>query len=101
MAERADAITTVAGAAMKTMLTALFAVTPIVCLTAADRYSVTVKRIEKDLYSVQGGKVIIETRYCYEYAYGDEAILQWEGKYGDNWLLFVNSKAKCDVVNLR
>lgn len=73
----------------------------IIFTAPSDRYNVSVKRIEKDLYSVAGAKIIIEARYCYEYAYGSDAILQWEGKYGDNWLLFVDSKTKCDVVNLR
>ena len=86
---------------MKTILIAFLATAPATLAISTDRYNVTVRRIEKDLYSVQGAKVIIETRYCYEYAYGQDAILQWEGKYGDNWLLFVDSKTKCDVVDLR
>lgn len=67
----------------------------------ASRYSVNVRRIEKDLYRDTSSKTIIETRYCYEYSYGDDAILQWDGRYGDNWLLFIDSQTKCEVVALR
>ena len=67
----------------------------------ADRYSVTVKRLEKDLYQDIASKTIIETRYCYEYAYGEEAVLTWEGRYGNNSLIFKSSGTKCDVVALR
>jgi len=67
----------------------------------AERYSINVRRIEQNLYRDTLSKTIIETRYCYQYAYGEDAILQWEGKYGNNWLLFVNSATKCDVVALR
>lgn len=86
---------------MKLILALVLAVPISASSTSVDRFSVSVKRIEKDLYQVEGQRVIIETRYCYEYAYGEDAILQWEGKYGDNWLLFINSKTKCDVINLR
>jgi hypothetical protein len=67
----------------------------------AERYSVNVRRIEQNLYRETLSKTIIETRYCYEYAYGEDAILQWQGKYGDNWLLFIESEQKCDVIAIR
>ena len=67
----------------------------------AERYSVNVRRIESNLYRDTSSKAIIETRYCYEYTYGDDAILQWQGKYGDNWILFIDSKTKCDVIAIR
>lgn len=81
-----------------------FVATLVACCTviaSADRYSVTVKRIEKDLYQVVGAKLIVETRYCFQYTYGDDAILNWEGPYGDNWLLFINAETKCSVIALR
>jgi hypothetical protein len=79
---------------------AVFVISAVVGVSAT-RYSVTVKRVEKDLYREAGSKLIIETRYCYEYSYGEDAILNWEGNYGNNWLLFINSGQKCDVVALR
>jgi hypothetical protein len=78
-------------------LAVLVATVPIV----AARYNVNVRRIEKDLYRDTNSKIIIETKHCYEYAYGEDAILQWEGRYGTNWLLFIDSESKCDVVALR
>jgi hypothetical protein len=70
-------------------------------IVLADRYSVTVKRLDKDLYQDATSKTIIETRYCYEYAYGEEAVLTWEGRYGNNSLIFKSSGTKCEVVSLR
>jgi hypothetical protein len=46
-------------------------------------------------------KVIIETRLCLELALSEEAVLKWEGRYGDNWIIFLSSGTKCDVVALR
>jgi hypothetical protein len=68
---------------------------------SADRYSVNVRRIESNLYQDTGSKTIIETRYCYHYTYGEEGILNWEGRYGNNWLLFIDSTTKCNVVAIR
>jgi hypothetical protein len=67
----------------------------------ADRYTVTVTRRDQDLYQDAASKTIIETRYCYEYAIGEEAVLTWAGRYGSNSLLFKSSGTKCDVVALR
>ncbi|WP_448171396.1 hypothetical protein [Rhizobacter fulvus] len=49
---------------------------------AADVYKVTVTRKDQDLYKVDGGKNYVVTRYCYEYAYGDEAILRIDSTGG-------------------
>jgi hypothetical protein len=38
---------------------------------------------------------------CLELALDDEAVLKWEGRYGDNWIVFVESGEKCEVVALR
>ena len=67
----------------------------------ADRYSVTVTRLDRDLYRDTVSRRLIETRYCYEYAYSAEAVLTWEGRYGGNSLIFVDSGTKCDVIGLR
>ena len=71
-----------------------------VTVVRADAYRVTVSRIDRNLYRDFESKVIIETRYCYEYAYMDDAVLRWEGKYGNNWITF-SSDTKCEVVALR
>jgi len=70
-------------------------------VAAADIYRLTVRRIERNLYQDRTSKTIIETRLCIELALNDDAILNWEGRYGNNWLLFVDTGNKCDVVALR
>ena len=55
----------------------LLAFTPIV-LVATEYYKLpSTKRIDQDLY--RAGKTLIETRYCYHYTYGEDAILKYEG----------------------
>ena len=45
---------------------------------ATDYYKLPgTKRIDKDLYS--SGKMLIETRYCYHFTYGEDAVLKYEG----------------------
>lgn len=61
----------------------------------AEYYKVYVKRIEQDLYKTDTG-VYIKTKYCYEYSYGDEAILKYEDYSYDNKLIF-ESDNTCDV----
>lgn len=67
-----------------------------VCSPAsAESYEVTVTRKGKNLYRVSEKKILIQTRYCYVYAYAEEAILKLAGR-GDE-LIFLDSKEKCDV----
>ena len=64
----------------------------------AEMYVVQVKRIDKDLYKTDQG-VYIQTKYCYRYAYGDEAVLSYD-QYGyDNKLIFDDGDT-CDVVKV-
>lgn len=62
---------------------------------AAEMYAVNVRRIDKDLYKTSGG-VYIQTKYCYEYAYGDDAVLIYEKYSYDNKLVFDNGTV-CEV----
>ncbi len=70
---------------------------------AAQSYRVTVTHLEANVYQAAASKVIIETRSCadFESEEAEEAVLNWEGRYGDNWLLFTRSKIKCDVISIR
>lgn len=75
-------------------LPALRAVIAIVLLVltgavSAEMYKVNVRRIDKDLYKTSDG-VYIQTKYCYEYAYGDDAVLRYEKYSYDNKLIFDN-----------
>lgn len=45
-------------------------------------YKVEITRKGSDLYKLEGTNYYIETRYCYEYATYDNAILEIESNYG-------------------
>lgn len=45
-------------------------------------YKVNVTRKATNLYQIAGTQIYIETRYCYEYAYSEEVILDITGNYG-------------------
>lgn len=82
----------------------LFAVVTLVLATpltaVADYYRVTVTRKAQDVYRDDSSGTLIITRYCYEYAYADRAVLKWEGRYGDNWITF-SSGSRCSVDTVR
>jgi hypothetical protein len=52
------------------------------------------------VYRDHGSHTLIETRYCYQYATRDAAVLRWDGRYGSSKLIFSNDTS-CDVVALR
>ena len=62
---------------------------------SAEMYAVNVRRIDKDLYKTDEG-LYIQTKYCYEYAYGEDAVLKYETYGYDNKLIF-DSGEVCDV----
>jgi hypothetical protein len=71
---------------------------------AAAQYKVVIKRIDANVFQAQASKVIIETRRCdawLESEPQEEAILNWEGAYGSNWILFTASGTRCDVSRIR
>jgi hypothetical protein len=82
------------------MRTFSFLAIAIVCLTSnvaqAASYEVNVTRKGSNSYQVDGKSIRIITRYCYAYAYSEEAILKSNG-YGGGDLIFLESKDKCDI----
>ncbi|EID0695622.1 TPA: hypothetical protein ACMDT1_003446 [Vibrio parahaemolyticus] len=64
----------------------------------AEVYSVNIKREDSNLYRESSG-VYIETKYCYEYTYGDDAILKYEKGSYDNKLIF-SSGTECQVKSI-
>jgi hypothetical protein len=46
------------------------------------RYKISLTRKGSNLYKIDGKDIYIETRYCYEYAIMQDAILSVEGSYG-------------------
>ena len=67
---------------------------------ARELYRVNVSRVDSNLYRDHSSKAIIETKYCYEYATRDDAVLRWEGRYGNSRLIF-SSGTTCDVIAVR
>lgn len=78
---------------------AAMSVTALMCLQAtpalADNYGVNLTRKGKNVYKIDGKDIIIQTRYCYVYAYSEEAIFKTSGYGGE--VIFFDSKDKCDV----
>ena len=61
----------------------------------AEVYKVYVKRIDSNLYKTSEG-VFIETKYCYHYSYGEEAILKYKQYSYDNKIIWEDDST-CDV----
>ena len=61
----------------------------------AENYEVNLTRKGSNVYKIDGKDIIIQTRYCYVYAYSEEAIFKASGYGGE--LIFFDSKDKCDV----
>ena len=61
----------------------------------AEMYTVEVRRIDQDLYKTDEG-VYIQTRHCYRYTYGEEAVLKYEQYSYDNKLIFDDGES-CEV----
>lgn len=61
----------------------------------AENYEVSLTRKDSNVYNIDGKDIIIQTRYCYVYAYSEEAIFKTSGYGGE--LIFLDSKEKCDV----
>ena len=80
----------------KTLLAALAAMMSLLAAPAqAENYEVNLTRKGSNVYKIDGKDIIIQTRYCYVYAYSEEAILKTSGYGGE--VIFFDSKDKCDV----
>jgi hypothetical protein len=70
---------------------------------ASDYYKVEVTRKSQDFYEVQGQRIYIKTRYCYEYVYSSEAILKVDSEtgYTIGEIIFVGEGgSKCDIERI-
>jgi hypothetical protein len=67
-------------------------------IAGATDYRITATRKDSNTYQFTSGSVrgIITTKYCYEYAYSEDAVLKYEGHYGSQ-IIFLDSGNKCDV----
>lgn len=65
---------------------------------AVDYYKLTdVKRVDENLY--RSGDLYIQTQYCYHYTYGEDAVLKWDGPYGDNKIIWQDDST-CQVKSI-
>lgn len=62
---------------------------------------VNVRRVDSNLYSFRSGTVegIVQTKYCYEFALFEDAILKYDRYSYDNKIIFSNGTS-CDVAGL-
>ena len=80
----------------KTLLAALAALPGLLAaLALAENYEINLTRKGSNVYKIDGQDIIIQTRYCYVYAYSEEAIFKTSGYGGE--VIFFESKDKCDV----
>ena len=80
----------------KTLLAAIAAMMSLrVAPAQAENYEVNLTRKGSNVYKIDGKDIIIQTRYCYVYAYSEEAIFKSSGYGGE--VIFFDSKDKCDV----
>ena len=66
-------------------------------LLATEFYKLdNVKRLEKDLY--RSGKLLIMTRFCFHFTFGETAILKYEGsgEYSGSKIIW-DDDSTCDV----
>lgn len=65
-------------------------------MARTDAYKLSgVKRVDQDLY--RSGNIYIQTRYCYHYTYGEDAILKWSGFSGK---IIWDDNSSCDVEKI-
>lgn len=80
----------------KTLLATLAALLSLqAALAVAENYEVNLTRKGSNVYKIDGKDIIVQTRYCYVYAYSEEAIFKTSGYGGE--VIFFDSKDKCDV----
>ncbi len=68
-------------------------------LLNADFYKVNVKREATNVYKDYNSGILIFTKYCYEYTYGENALLKYSQNAFDNELIFSNGQ-KCNVSDI-
>ena len=79
----------------KPLLAALAALMIPAAPALAENYEVNLTRKGSNVYKIDGKDIIIQTRYCYVYAYSEEAIFKSSGYGGE--VNFFDSKDRCAV----
>ena len=66
---------------------------------SAEMYKVSVTRVAQDAYRDTMSGLIILTRYCYEYVYYQDAVLDYSSGMGGT--LYFDRRSSCDVAGVR
>src|SRR4051794_26947998 len=66
----------------------------------ATYYGLSVTRIDPDLYRDEPSRTVIRTRFCFENASSDDAILLWDGPSSRSNKLVFSSGSMCEVASL-
>ena len=61
----------------------------------ADEYRVSVTRDDTNLYRITGKDILIQTWGCFEFAFGEDALLRMSGRSGS--IVFLDQGQKCQV----
>jgi hypothetical protein len=65
-------------------------------IAAAEMYKLeNVRRLDSNIYKARGD-LVIKTRYCYHYAYGEDAIYDDE----DRKIIWKGGDSPCEVVGI-
>jgi hypothetical protein len=65
----------------------------------AATYTVSVTRVSQDAYRDTMSGLVILTRYCYEYVYSQDAVLDYARGSGGN--LYFDGSSSCEVAGVR
>lgn len=60
---------------------------------SAELYKVKVKRLDQNIYKVVSADIVIKTRYCYVYTYGDDVVIDTDSKK----IIFINQSQTCEI----
>jgi len=85
-------------AATACVLACMIAITSLPSKVYAETYKFHVSRETDDIYSISGVDAVIKTEYCYEYSYGEDAIVTTNGYGGD--IVFMSSGSECSIEGL-
>ncbi len=87
---------------MKFRLSSLIIIYSVLTLTFANAeyYKVNVKRIDQDLYKSTTNGLYIQTRFCFEFTFGDDAILKYDQFDTYNNKLIFDSGEACEIVKI-
>lgn len=81
---------------MKRMIAAILLLLATAGIACGEMYKLeNVKRLDSNIYKADGD-LIIKTRYCYHYAYGEEAVYD----DSENKIIWKDGDSPCDVEGI-